>query len=140
MSMTPLHILAGVPFRKRLHFWAFAWANILMDLPVITYILNDTLGDVSPHDTLHGLHVPEYALMVVFVVWFIPHTWRAFYSALLGVGTHLLIDAIYHSDVMPSWGLYGLLSAGTVDALLLAIFAIPVGWESFQRRGAKLTN
>jgi hypothetical protein len=141
MSLTPLHIGAGYGLRKYMSLWAFALANILMDLPVVSAVMDEALGDMSPPGSgIHDLHVPEYALFVVFVVWFVPRTWKWAIGATVGVVSHLIIDAIYHPDVMPAWGIYGLLQQEHLDLLLLTLFLVPVGWEGFKRLSAQRTN
>ena len=137
MSLTPLHIAAGYTFRRQMHFWSFAWANIWMDIPVVAYVMNDTLGDLTPGDTLHGLHTLNYAILVVIGVAVAFRSWKALDGALIGVLSHLLIDAIYHADVMPEWGLHGILPMAVVDLLLLGIFVAPIGWQALKRFAAK---
>lgn len=135
--MTPFHIIAAVPLRKHISLWAFAAANIMMDIPVVFAVLNETLGDTSPPGSgIHDLHTLPYAAAVALLVWLPIRTRRIAIAALLGVITHLLIDAMYHADVMPSWGLYGLLSQEWIDLLLCA----PVVGEGLQWCRAKLFN
>lgn len=141
MSLTPLHIGAGYGLRKKMSYGAFIATNILMDLPVVVAVLNDLLGDSSPPGGgIHDLHTVGYAAVVAIVVWLALRTRAAVIGAVAGVASHLLIDAIYHPDVMPEWGLYGLISQNAMDLLLAGIFILPVGWECFQRLLAKRTN
>lgn len=139
MSITPLHIGAGYGLRHKMHFWSFAWANVIMDLPVLHHLMNEAIGDHNV-GTLHDLHIPEYALLTVAVIWLFCRSWKGLIGATVGVVTHLIIDAIYHVDVMPSWGIHGLISIDQMDLLLLSLFLAPVGWEGFKWCRTKLLH
>lgn len=141
MSLTPLHIGAGYVLRKHMSYGAFIAANILMDLPVVAAVMDEMIGDVSPPGSgIHDMHTVGYACAVALVIWLALRTHAAIIGAAVGVGSHLVIDAIYHVDVMPTWGIYGLLQQEHLDLLLLGLFVLPVGWEGFKWCRAKLAD
>lgn len=141
MSLTPLHIGAGYGLRKKMSYGAFIAANILMDLPVVAAVMDEALGDVSPPGSgIHDLHTVGYAVAVAMVIWLALRTHAAIVGAAVGVASHLFIDAIYHPDVMPEWGIYGLMQQEHLDLLLLGLFILPVGWEYFKRCRPKSAN
>jgi hypothetical protein len=141
MSLTPLHIGAGYGLRKHMSYRAFIAANVLMDLPVVAAVMDEVLGDVSPPGSgIHDLHTVGYAVAVALVIWLVMRTHAAIIGAAVGVASHLFIDAIYHADVMPVWGLYGLMQQEHLDLLLLGLFVLPIGWEAFKRCRTKLAN
>lgn len=141
MSLTPLHIGAGYGLRKHISYGAFIAANIFMDIPVVSAVIDETLGDVSPPGSgIHDMHTVGYACAVALVIWLALRTHAAIIGATVGVVSHLVIDAIYHVDVMPEWGIYGLLQQEHLDLLLLVLFLVPVGWEGFKWFRTKLLN
>lgn len=136
MSLTPLHIAAGYSFRKHMAFAEFAAVNILIDSEVLVHML---APDWYKPERVHaGFHTLWGALFCAFVVWLWRRNKAGAIGAVAGAVSHVLIDAIYHSDVVPfppmaANPLHGLISQGAMDLLLLGVFIIPIGWECFKR-------
>jgi len=146
MPFTPYHFgpsgLVGLVFRKWLDIPVFVLANVIVDIEVLVLGL---LGVGWPrHRYFHTLLIGA----IVGVIWaiaayparrffkkimqiiHIPYQtgfWKMVVSGVLGVWLHVIIDGIYHYDVMVFWPsrarpLWRLLSQRQVEAVCIACF------------------
>lgn len=104
MPLTPLHLAAGLPLKKYVSIKSFIIANVLIDLEVGVgmFFYMDQLG-YSLH---RGMHTFGGATVAVIVTMFIGIPYKGkvlpwLYGALLGAYSHILLDALVHSDVRP---------------------------------------
>lgn len=121
MPFTPFHLGPGATFKaiggKRFSFMVFGGSQVLMDIEPLIGILQDK-------EILHGYtHTILGALLIGLVAGVIgrpisslvlklmeiphyPFTWSASFSgAFVGTFSHILFDAIMHSDMNPLWPL-----------------------------------
>ncbi|KRA72937.1 hypothetical protein ASD78_15095 [Lysobacter sp. Root667] len=143
MPFTPIHLGPGLAFKaiggRRFSFMVFGGAQVLMDIEPL-------LGILRGWPVLHGpTHTVWGALPIGLLAGAIgrpisaaclrslriphaPFTWPAsFAGALLGTYSHVLLDAIMHSDLQPVWPLSPanpLLRWISVDQLHLACMAL----------------
>src|SRR5690606_34172422 len=136
MPFTPFHLGPGAAFKalggRHFSFMVFGGSQVLMDIEPLMGILQD-------RDILHGYtHTIIGALLIGLVAGAIgrpistlalklmeiphyPFTWAAsFLGAFVGTFSHVLLDAIMHSDMNPLWPLVQgntLLNAITVESL-----------------------
>lgn len=131
MPVTPLHFGPAFLLKRAAGRW----------FSLIAFTASQFLFDVEPGLKLFGL-IPEGAGLHVGHTWQIgavvaaisvgvglmfarsnPHQlWAAVSGAIFGIVTHLLLDAIYHSDVATSAllpSMFGLISRGALDSALL---------------------
>lgn len=104
MPLTPLHLAAGLPFRKRISLKAFILTNILIDLEpgAIMFFGMGSLG-YPLHQWFHTLGGAT-ALILITLVCGIPYRGQSkpwLYGSLLGGYSHIALDALVHPDVHP---------------------------------------
>lgn len=109
MPITPLHLAAGLPLRhwlrQRFSLAAFIAVNILIDLEpgLIMFFNMDSLG-YPLHGTLHTLAGTTGAGLLVAAC--APRR-AVLIGAMIGAWSHLLLDALVHTDVQPLWPIAG---------------------------------
>ena len=142
MPFTPFHLGPGALFKAiggpRFSFMVFGGSQVLIDLePLIRMIRDDAILHGPTHTIpgafaialIAGLLGKPISLFVLRRL-DIPHRtfgWTiSFVSAFLGTFSHLALDAIMHSDMMPMWPLtpqnpaLSLISTGHLHLLCLA--------------------
>ena len=138
MPFTPFHLGAGALFKavggRNFSFMVFGGAQVLMDLePLIGIIQNKPILHGYTHTLAGALIIGLVAGIIgrpisaaVLRLGGVPHyylTWRAsFAGAMLGTFSHVILDAIMHSDMAPWWPLAdgnGLLRIISLDTLHL---------------------
>jgi membrane-bound metal-dependent hydrolase YbcI (DUF457 family) len=153
MPFTPLHLGPGAIFKalggRHFSFLVFGGSQALMDIEPLLGILQDkdilhggthTLLGASIIGALAGF--AGKPLGIIALKWLsVPHyplTWAAsFAGAYLGVFSHIVLDAVMHSDMSPWWpvasgnSLLGLMSTdhlhlsclltGVVGAIIIAV-------------------
>lgn len=97
MPVTPLHFAVALKYRDDKWVKGFIAANIVVDFDVIVGVLFDLPGRV--HGTSHTLW-GAVLLAFLFVMLAKPKWWA---GALWGAVSHVLLDSIVHSDVLPFW-------------------------------------
>ena len=99
MPMTPLHLAVALPVKKYISVIAFIIPNILIDTETVLIILfgMDNLG-YALHGNMHTLGGATVAAVVVFLI---GRSLPWFYGAFLGAYSHILLDALVHTDVQP---------------------------------------
>jgi len=141
MPVTPLHFGAALPIKllrgDKFSVKVFCYANLFMDAEVVFRVLVEVPG------RLHGgSHTLLYAVFLAALTAIV--AWDYAESVLWAGGTHVLLDALVHSDVQPFWPLsanplYGDAMAGVSIALVislslgLAFFTGP--WSGMAARG-----
>ncbi|PKL51234.1 MAG: hypothetical protein CVV39_00210 [Planctomycetes bacterium HGW-Planctomycetes-1] len=148
MPVTPYHFgpagLIGYIFRKWIDLPVFVLANVIIDVEVLlnrfmdlgrpihrlghTFLIGAVIGA--------GWGLAAYTAMPIFK-WFmekisIPYRTNAFkmiISGILGIWFHVLIDGIYHYDVIPFWPMkknhfWRLLTKNQVEWICIACMAI----------------
>lgn len=148
MPLTPFHFgpsaLVGLPFRKRIDLPVFVMSNIFVDLePVIVIIsgANYPLHGFA-HTFLFGSLVGTAGGMLMYFgqrrinSLFLKFGYiyeatikKVIISGILGVWFHILIDSVYHFDILPLYPLkinplYGLISQCLVMYICLVSFAL----------------
>jgi hypothetical protein len=143
MPFTPYHFgpsgFFAVVFRKYLDVPVFLLVNIIVDLEVLywpkwpVHRVTHTLLFGAIAGAVFGL--AAYPLRSIFEkicrAVYLPYKTsikKAVISGVLGVWLHVLIDAVYHWDVLIFWPskirpLYGLLSKGSVRAVCIVFLA-----------------
>jgi len=143
MPFTPFHLGPGATFKaiggRHFSFMVFGGSQVLMDIEPLIGILT---GKPVLHGYTHtiagaliigivaaliGKPVSAYALALLRV----PHysfTWLAAFSgALVGTFSHIIFDAVMHSDMRPWWPLSnanGLLHIISIERLHLVCVAL----------------
>lgn len=106
MPLTPFHLAAGLPARKFISMPAFILVNILIDLEpgLIMFFGMDGLG----YPLHQGMHTFGGASLAVVVTLLLASHWcfrkkirQWILGAVLGGYSHILLDALVHSDVEP---------------------------------------
>ena len=104
MPLTPLHFAAGLPARKRISMKAFVLVNVLIDLEPasVMFFGMDKLG-YPLHQSVHTFGgVTLMAIVTLLTGLVCKGKWRTWlYGAFLGAYSHVLLDALVHSDVEP---------------------------------------
>lgn len=104
MPLTPLHLAAGLPARRHISLKAFVLVNLLIDLEPISVVFfgMDKLG-YALHQGVHTLGgVTLMAIITLLAGLASRGKWRSWlYGAFLGAYSHVLLDALVHSDVQP---------------------------------------
>ena len=137
MPFTPLHMGAGIlvkaVLRQRFSLVVFGGSQIAIDIQPLLGMLTNK-GDLHgwTHTVLGatglallcgflGKPIGEFFLRLMRKPQHVPIPWRvSFFSACLGTYSHVFIDSIMHTDVMPFWPLspasplHGIIS---IDAL-----------------------
>ena len=104
MPLTPLHLAAGLPARRHISLKAFILVNLLIDIePGIIMFFNMDYQGYAIHGWVHtlgGVSMIALTLLIFGLPFAKPRTsWL--YGTLLGAYSHLLLDALVHSDVQP---------------------------------------
>ena len=106
MPLTPFHLAAGLPVRRWISLKAFILVNLLIDIePAVVLFFNmDSLG-YPIHGWTHTLGGVTTAAAVTL---FLSSHWCFkkkiipwIYGTVFGAYSHLLLDALVHSDVQP---------------------------------------
>lgn len=121
MPFTPIHLGPGLAFKAigshRFSFMVFGGSQVLMDIePLIGILQNNPILHGPTHTLPGALLIGSVAALigkpissVVLKVLKIPNrtfTWFAVLSgAYVGTFSHVLLDAIMHSDMSPWWPL-----------------------------------
>lgn len=119
MPFTPFHFGPGLAFKavggKRFSFLVFAGSQVLMDIePLMGILKHKPILHGYTHTLLGALIIGTFAGIVgkpicsfIFRILVIPHrpyTWLAsFAGAYIGTFSHVLLDAIMHTDMSPWW-------------------------------------
>ncbi len=139
MPFTPFHLGPGAIFKAvggcHFSFMVFGGSQVLMDIePLIGILAHRPVLHGPTHTLLGALVISTVAgtigkpISAAVLRWLsIPHyplTWAAsFAGAYVGTFTHLLFDAIMHSDMSPWWPIAGgnpLLGAISIGTLHVA--------------------
>jgi hypothetical protein len=124
MPFTPLHMGPGIFLKSILQgsfsLMVFGWAQIVMDIQPLVVILT---GEGHLHGFTHtfsgatilaifaalsGKYLSQFGLWVLKLRPTIHHNiawWVVFPSAFIGCYSHLLLDALMHSDLLPFYPL-----------------------------------
>ena len=104
MPLTPLHLAAGLPLRKYVSIPAFILTNVLIDLEpgLIMFFGMDSIG----YPLHQGMHTFGGATLACVATLLISAFWKGkaaprVYGAVLGGYSHILLDALVHTDVEP---------------------------------------
>jgi hypothetical protein len=118
MPFTPLHMGPGIAVKAALQhsfsLMVFGWSQIVIDIQPLVVMLTDRgelhgfshtfLGAtlIGLLSGLTGKHLGEFGLRVIREPKYLPISWRvSFASAFIGTYSHIFIDSIMHSDVLP---------------------------------------
>jgi membrane-bound metal-dependent hydrolase YbcI (DUF457 family) len=148
MPVTPYHFgpagLIGYIFRKWIDLPAFVFANIVIDVEVLivnymhlgrpfhrlshTFLIGSVIGAAWGLAAYAGLPVLKW-LMKKIMIPYQTNAFKIIVSGILGVWLHVLIDGIYHYDVMPFWPmkknpLWGLLSHNQIEWICIICLGI----------------
>jgi membrane-bound metal-dependent hydrolase YbcI (DUF457 family) len=121
MPFTPIHLGAGAAFKaigdRHFSFMVFGGAQVMMDIEPLIGLIRDSDVLHGPSHTLlgalligtvAGLIGKPISLAVLRLFGFADAriSWTASFSgALLGTGSHILLDAMMHADMRPWWPL-----------------------------------
>ena len=120
MPFTPLHMGPGIvvkaALQSRFSLMVFGWSQIVIDIQPLVVMLSDKgelhgfshtlLGAtlIGVFCSLTGKHLGEFGLRLIRDPKYLPISWRvSAASAFIGTYSHILIDSIMHSDVLPLW-------------------------------------
>jgi hypothetical protein len=119
MPFTPFHLGPGIAFKaiggRHFSFMVFGGSQVLMDIePLIGILTHKPILHGPTHTLLGALVIGTLAgtigkpISAAVLRWLsIPHyslTWTAsFVGAYAGTFSHVLLDAIMHSDMSPWW-------------------------------------
>lgn len=145
MPFTPIHLGAGAAFKaigdRHFSFMVFGGAQVMMDIEPLIGIIRDSDVLHGPSHTLPGALIigavagligRPISLAVLRLLGFADAriSWTAsFAGALLGTGSHILLDAVMHADMRPWWPLSthnALLGALPIDHLHLLCLGLGV--------------
>jgi membrane-bound metal-dependent hydrolase YbcI (DUF457 family) len=118
MPFTPLHMGPGIVVKATLQnsfsLMVFGWSQIVIDIqPLVVMLTNKGelhgfshtfLGAtlIGLFGGLTGKHLGEFGLRFIRAPEYLPISWRvSFASGLIGTYSHIFIDSIMHSDVLP---------------------------------------
>lgn len=129
MPFTPFHLGAGLLIKSAkpasVSFLMFAGSQVAMDIEPLVRILR---GDIDVHGFSHTLLGATLILALCMpfrwlVNRFFATSWRAaFWGAMTGVYSHLLLDGFLHRDMDYFWR--GWLAWSTVEQLCLVMGAV----------------
>ncbi len=144
MPFTPLHMGPGVVVKAllqgRFSLMVFGWSQVVMDIqPLVVMIIGEGHLHGFSHtyvgavllavvSALSGKYLSELGLFILRrnhkwepnVSW-----WIAFISAFIGTSSHVLLDSVMHSDVVPFYpvtegnGLFGVISIEALHKICL---------------------
>jgi hypothetical protein len=145
MPFTPFHLGPGAALKaiggQHFSFMVFGGAQVLMDIePLLRILRGDRVLHGYTHTIAGALLIGVAAALIgkpisVFVLRMLriahdPLTWvAAFNGALLGTFSHIVLDAVMHSDMRPWWPVAegnGLLHALPVGQLHLLCVGLGV--------------
>jgi len=150
MPVTPFHLGPGVAFKaiggRHFSFMVFGGSQVLMDIePLIGMLTNKPILHGPTHTLLGALVIGTIAGIIGRPISTVvlrrlsiahyPFTWLAsFIGAYVGTFSHVILDAIMHSDMSPWWPiasgnqLLGLISYGYlhIACILAGIFGTVV--------------
>ena len=103
MPLTPLHLAVGLPARKHISLKAFILVNIIIDIePGIIMFFNMDHQGYAIHGWVHSIGgVTSMAVITLLGLIFQGNRNAWLCGTLLGAYSHLLLDALVHSDVQP---------------------------------------
>ena len=123
MPFTPIHLGPGAAFKaiggRHFSFMVFGGSQVLMDIePLIGILTNKPILHGPTHTLLGALAIGTLAGIIgkpisaaVLRGLSVPHyqfTWAAsFLGAYVGTFSHIVFDAIMHSDMSPWWPIAG---------------------------------
>ena len=123
MPFTPFHLGPGAAFKaiggRHFSFMVFGGSQVLMDIePLIGILANKPILHGPTHTLLGALAIGTLAgiigkpISAAVLRWLsVPHypfTWAAsFLGAYVGTFSHIVLDAIMHSDMSPWWPVAG---------------------------------
>jgi hypothetical protein len=145
MPFTPIHMGPGFAIKsilkKNFSLMVFGWSQIVIDIHPLIVILSDRgtihgfthtyLGAtlIAFFCALSGKYLGELGLKIMRKKEYLPINWNvAFISAFIGTYSHVLLDSVMHSDVIPFnpfWKSNILLSIVSVNTL--HIFCLGTG-------------
>ena len=145
MPFSPIHMGPGFAIKsilkKNFSLMVFGWSQIVIDIHPLIVILSDRgtihgfthtyLGAtlIAFFCALSGKYLGELGLKIMRKKEYLPINWNvAFISAFIGTYSHVLLDSVMHSDVIPFnpfWKSNILLSIVSVNTL--HIFCLGTG-------------
>ena len=137
MPFTPLHMGPGLAIKsllqKNFSLVVFGWSQIVIDIQPLLVILS---GKGTVHGFTHtylgatlialfcalsGKYLGELGLRMIREKQYLPINWNvAFISAFIGTYSHVMLDSVMHTDMIPFhpfWQSNSLLSIISIDAL-----------------------
>jgi membrane-bound metal-dependent hydrolase YbcI (DUF457 family) len=148
MPMTPYHFgpagLIGFIFRKWIDLPVFVLANIAIDVEVLlvnlmnlglphhrlahTFLIGAAIGAIWGLVAYSGLPILAW-LMKTIRIPYQTSAKKMIISGILGIWFHVLLDGIYHYDVMPFWPvkrnyLFNLLSHNQIEWICIVCLGI----------------
>ena len=154
MPFMPFHLGPGAFFKapggRHFSFMVFGGGQVMMDIePLIGLIQNKPILHGYTHTIAGALLIGLAAAVIgkpisawVLRLLAIGHhslTWRAsFAGAMLGTFSHIILDAVMHSDINPWWpivdgnGLLNIITVGTLHLLCLALGVVSGAVVAFQ--------
>lgn len=157
MPFTPLHMGPGIAIKavlqRRFSLMVFGWSQICMDIQPLVVMLTDK-GDLHGFShtylgatliavvaALSGKPLGEWGLRLLREPSHLPIPWRvSAWSAAIGTYSHVMIDSIMHSDMVPAapWStaspLLGIISIDTLHAVCVVLALIGGAAYWFVRR------
>lgn len=149
MPFTPFHLGPAIAFkalgRRNFSFMVFGGAQVLMDIePLIGIIQNKPVLHGYTHTLLGALIIGMFAALIGKPVseWVLrlfrqkrcEISWKAsFAGALIGTFSHILLDAVMHSDMNPWWpllngnGMLGVITVAQLHVLCLVLGLMGLG-------------
>ncbi len=119
MPFTPFHLGPGALFKaiggRHFSFMVFGGSQVMMDIePLIGLIQNKPILHGYTHTLVGALLIGLAAALIgkpisswvlrLLAIAHHPLTWRAsFAGAMLGTFSHIVLDAVMHSDINPWW-------------------------------------
>jgi membrane-bound metal-dependent hydrolase YbcI (DUF457 family) len=159
MPFTPLHLGPGAAFKaiggRHFSFMVFGGAQVLMDIePLVAILRDEAILHGCTHTLLGALLIGAVAGLIgrpisavalkLLRIAHHPFTWTAsFAGAWLGTFSHVVFDALMHSDMQPWWpvsdsnNLLGWIPVGALHLLCLAlgvVGAIVIAAKAILRR------
>ncbi|WP_026973353.1 hypothetical protein [Aliagarivorans marinus] len=159
MPFTPVHMGPGILIKALLQgsfsLMIFGWTQIVMDIQPLWVLISGEgalhgsshtwLGAtlLAPLAALSGKHLSEFGLRLLELSSFTPISWRTcFVSAFIGSYSHILLDSVMHSDMLPFYplseanGLLGLVSVATLHkfcylsgAAGMVLYVLVLAWQ-----------